>query len=106
MKTVLKTAVVMTATLTAVAAAHAQVGVTVDGGSVAAALEQVRALKAQLPANLGVLPSTYAAAGNAAAPAIGDTNQQILAELVMVNTTLRQLLELEQHKFSAAADAH
>lgn len=106
MKTVLKKAVVMAVTMVAAAASHAQVGVTVDGGSAVAAVEQARALQAQLPANLGALPSTYATANKVASPAAGDMNQQILAELVMVNTTLRQLLELEQHKFSAAAAAH
>ncbi|EDT05879.1 hypothetical protein BamIOP4010DRAFT_0616 [Burkholderia ambifaria IOP40-10] len=106
MKTVLKKAVVMAAMLVAAATSHAQVGVSVDGGSYVAAIEQVRALQAELPANLGALPSTYAAADKVASPAPGDTNQQILAELVMINTTLQQLVELEQHKFAAAAAAH
>ncbi|MCR4471179.1 hypothetical protein [Burkholderia sp. SCN-KJ] len=58
-----------------------------------------------LPANLGALPSTYADAGKAAAAPSAETNQQILAMLVGIDGTLKQLLELERMKASAASAA-
>ncbi|HDR9511087.1 TPA: hypothetical protein QDC03_006280 [Burkholderia cepacia] len=58
-----------------------------------------------LPANLGALPSTYADSGKAAPAPSVDTNRQILATLVGIDGTLKQLLELERMKSSAAAAA-
>lgn len=58
-----------------------------------------------LPANLGALPSSYADSGKAALAPSADTNQQILATLVGIDGTLKQLLELERTKASAASAA-
>ncbi|NIF42012.1 hypothetical protein F3J14_14180 [Burkholderia sp. Tr-862] len=91
---------IFTAALGVATAAHATgLPVVDDGGraQVAAAIEQVRALQAQLPANLGAQPSTYAEVGKAAsAPDQLAVNQQILATLIRIDTTLQQTLEFDR----------
>ncbi|MGU7843969.1 hypothetical protein ACV22V_31465 [Burkholderia sp. AW33-5] len=82
---------------TAISAAIAQV--QAEGAQVEAETARVRAARAQgLSANLGALPSTYADAGKAAPAPSADTNQQILATLIGIDTTLKQLLEFERAK--------
>lgn len=56
-----------------------------------------------LPGHLRALTSTYAERVKAAQTPSADTNQQILAQLIGINTTLTQLLELEHAKSAAAA---
>ncbi|MEB2558782.1 hypothetical protein [Burkholderia cenocepacia] len=102
--------------LTAGASAHAQLGV--DSTALPAAIAQVQAVTQQvqaeaerrklsstqgLPPNLEGLPSTYAAAGKVGAASSAETNQQILAELIKIDTTLKQLLDFERMKFSATS---
>lgn len=53
--------------------------------------------------DIAASPSTHAQGPTGAASASAQTNQQILAQLIGIHTTLQQLLELEQSKASAGA---
>lgn len=90
----------LAATLAVATVAHAQGIPVVDDG-----LEHsIREAQAQLPPNLVAMPSTYAQTGKAAATASANTDPQMLAELIQIDTTLKHLLELEQLRVSA--DSH
>ncbi|MBJ9920566.1 hypothetical protein [Burkholderia cenocepacia] len=101
---------IFTAALGAASVAQATgIPVVDDGGraQVAAAIEQVRALQAQLPANLGALPSTYAGVDKVApAPDQLAVNQQMLATLIRIDTTLQQLLEFDRAKAAGLLPAN
>ena len=81
--------------------AHAD-GLTdaVDPGALAAYVKQAQAGSVRLAA----LPSTRAQAGKAATTPTANMDRAILDQLIEMNTTLRQLLQLEQAK--AASGAH
>ncbi|WP_157636857.1 hypothetical protein [Burkholderia ubonensis] len=115
MKCQLKSLILAVA-LGAATAAHAT-GIPADDGAVDYYLKQAQTMADQvqaqargltvaqtqtLPANRGALPSNYADAGRANAAVSVDTNQQILGTLIGIDSTLKQLLELERLKASAA----
>ncbi|WP_157379411.1 hypothetical protein [Burkholderia ubonensis] len=114
MKCQLKSLILAVA-LGAAPAAHAT-GIPADDGAVDYYVKQAQTMADQLqtqergltaaqtqtlPANLGALPSNYAGAGKASAAVSVDTNQQILGTLIGIDSTLKQLLELERMKTSA-----
>ncbi|OXJ22646.1 hypothetical protein CFB82_39650 [Burkholderia sp. HI2714] len=107
MKPMFIKAAVVVAAITAGAAAHAQLGV--DSANLSAAIAQVQAETRRVEAETARVDVAmqakgllHAKAGNANAAASSDTNQQILATLIGIDSTLKQLLELERMKASAA----
>ncbi|WP_322058438.1 hypothetical protein [Paraburkholderia sp. J63] len=107
MKAMWMKSALMTSTVTA--AAHAQA--LINGTASPASVAQARGIQAQSqgsPANPGALSSTCAETDRTAAAPCVETNQQILGELVRIDTTLERQIhlqqlqpELEQHEYTA-----